>query len=590
MAWAPGGAALREGAISALLRACERGAAFASAALNEVDPAAEPARAALLLEMRALQRGHSGDDEVLADLQTALDLVPPGVADAARARVLVTMATYAGQPHGPEALAAVEEALTLARQASDATTEAAALLELAVLRSRAGDNQAALKMLAQARAAAGRAGACDSLLQAVIKESRVLEGTGEHEQAAKVAQAGIASAHDYGLARSSGTFLAINVAESFFSLGRWDEAMDVIEHALALSPTQQDIRAALRQLAGEIALRRGHLTGAGELAATARAALGQAGHRHPGQYQIPLARLDIELRLAEGKPAAALAAAADAVARQDLAPDPRYAWPLLAAAARGVTAAARAADRDRALAGQAAELLARLRALAAQMPAHGPVQQADCLAFSAEALRAGEAVRTTPAAPAVEAGRAEQEIPAAWDAAAAAWQRVGQPYPLAVALLRAAEAALAAGYRDGVAERLRRAAELADNLAARPLAVEIGVLARNARIRPADGQVARSGVAATPLGLTARELEVLRLVAYGQSNRRSPRGCSSRPRPSACTYRTSWPRSACPAAVRRPPPRTGCTFSTPCPHRSGPPDLSLAATQQGRGLPVPAHA
>jgi DNA-binding NarL/FixJ family response regulator len=152
------------------------------------------------------------------------------------------------------------------------------------------------------------------------------------------------------------------------------------------------------------------------------------------------------------------------------------------------------------------------------MPAHGPVQQADRLAFSAEALRAQHAVRTAPAAPAAEAGRAEQEILAAWDAAAAAWQRVGQPYPLAVALRRAAEAALAAGDRDGAAGRLRRAAELADQLAARPLAVEIGVLARNARIRPADGQVARSAAAATPLGLTARELEVLRLVAHGQSN------------------------------------------------------------------------
>jgi DNA-binding CsgD family transcriptional regulator/tetratricopeptide (TPR) repeat protein len=496
----------------------ERGAAFASAALAEVDPAAEPARAALLLEMRALQRGHSDNDEVLADLQTALDLVPPGVADAARARVLVTMATHAGQPYGPDALAAAEEALTLARKASAATTEAAALRELAVLRSRAGDNRAALEMLAQARAIAGQAGAYDSLLRAVIEESHVLEGMGEHERAAKVAQAGIASAQDYGLARSSGTFLAINVAESLFSLGRWDEATDVIEHALALSPTQQDIRAALRQLAGEIAVRRGDLAGAAESAATARAAVGLAGYRHTGQYHIPLARLDIELRLAEGKPTAALAAAADAVARLDLALDPRYAWPLLAAAARAVTAAARAAGRDRALAGQAAELLARLRALAAQMPVNGPVQQADRLAFSAEALRAQEAVRSAPAAPAAAAGRAEQEIPAAWDAAAAAWERVGQPYPLAVALLRAAEAALAAGYRDGAAERLRRAAELADNLRARPLAVEIGALARNARIRPADGQVARSAAAATPLGLTARELEVLRLVAHGQSN------------------------------------------------------------------------
>jgi DNA-binding CsgD family transcriptional regulator len=290
----------------------------------------------------------------------------------------------------------------------------------------------------------------------------------------------------------------------------------VIEHALAFSPTQQNIRAALRQQAGEIALRRGDLTGAGESAATAKAALGPASYRHPGQYQIPLARLDIELRLAEGKPAAALAAAADAIGRLDMVLYSRYAWPLLAAAARAVTATSRAAGRNRALAGQAAELLARLRALAAQMPAHGPVQQANRLAFSAEALRAGEAGEAREAGQAGQAGH--QEILAACDAAAAASERLDQPYPQAVALLRAAEAALVAGDRDGAGERLRRAAALADRLGARPLADEIGVLARNARIKPADGQVTRSVAAATPLGLTARELEVLRLVAHGQSN------------------------------------------------------------------------
>ena len=37
---------------------------------------------------------------------------------------------------------------------------------------------------------------------------------------------------------------------------------------------------------------------------------------------------------------------------------------------------------------------------------------------------------------------------AAWDDAAQAWEAVGQPYPLAAALLRAAEAALGSGDRD----------------------------------------------------------------------------------------------------------------------------------------------
>ena len=131
-------------------------------------------------------------------------------------------------------------------------------------------------MLAEARSLAGKAGALRPLLHVAINESHVLEGMGEHGRAAEVARAGIASARDYGLARSTGTFLAINVAEPLVSLGRWDEAIEVIEHALALSPPRGN-RLALRQLAGDIALRRGDLADARELADAASAALSRTG-------------------------------------------------------------------------------------------------------------------------------------------------------------------------------------------------------------------------------------------------------------------------------------------------------------------------
>jgi DNA-binding CsgD family transcriptional regulator len=418
------------------------------------------------------------------------------------------MAKHSWPPHGPQSAAAIDEALGLARQAGDAVAEAAALPELAIMQSRAGDDATALESVRLARAIAGRAGAYEPLLNAVTNESHVLEGMGEHQQAAEVARAGIASAEAYGLARSAGTFLAINMAEPLVSLGRWDEALEVIEHALAQSPPQAT-RAALQQLAGEIALRRGDLASAVESAVAARSALGAAGCGHgsrfQGQYQIPLARLDLELRLAEGKPTEALVVAND-VGGLDLADDPRYAWPLLAAAARAVTAARQDGRGDRALAAQAADLLARVRALAAELSAFGPVQQANRLTFRAEALRAERA------------GHPGGENLAAFDDAAAAWERIGQPYPQADALLRGAEAALASGDRDGAAERLRRAGELADRLGARPLAREIAALARSARIRSAGEQAGRGAAAATPLGLTAREFEVLRLVAEGRSN------------------------------------------------------------------------
>jgi DNA-binding NarL/FixJ family response regulator len=71
--------------------------------------------------------------------------------------------------------------------------------------------------------------------------------------------------------------------------------------------------------------------------------------------------------------------------------------------------------------------------------------------------------------------------------------------------------------RDGAAKRLARAAPLTDGLSAAPLREQIGSLARRARL---------SGPAGTAgdrpegrFGLTAREIEVLRLVATGRSNR-----------------------------------------------------------------------
>ena len=121
---------------------------------------------------------------------------------------------------------------------------------------------------------------------------------------------------------------------------------------------------------------------------------------------------------------------------------------------------------------------------------------------------------------------------AAWDEAAAAWAAVRQPYQEAEALAGAARAALAAGDRDEAATRLRRAATLAAGLRAGPLSEEISRLSRG--VLRAVGDRAASGTGGTtgavpgspgdapgaaPLGLTARELEVLELVAAGRSNR-----------------------------------------------------------------------
>jgi DNA-binding NarL/FixJ family response regulator len=127
-------------------------------------------------------------------------------------------------------------------------------------------------------------------------------------------------------------------------------------------------------------------------------------------------------------------------------------------------------------------------------------------------------------------GRAEQARlhgrpdPAAWAAAAAQWDALGHPYPAARARFRQAEAMLATrAPRAGVEEALWAAHTVAARLGAAPLRRELELLAQRGRVR-LEAPVEPVGPPAQPpaasrLGLTRREAEVLALLAAGRSNR-----------------------------------------------------------------------
>jgi DNA-binding NarL/FixJ family response regulator len=496
----------------------ERCIEFATAALEEIDATAEPARAALLLMTRADVRWSLGHEVGLADLREALPLIPEGSADAVRAQVLGWVATYLQTSNHPEARAAVEEALRLSRHAGDSATEAHALITFVSV-DFYQRGVLSLELLKQAGALAEQAQRPDALLRVALNESHFLEELGEHEGAARAARQGVARASEYGLARGNGTLLAVNVAEPLVALGRWEEAGEVIEHALELSPPS-GTRAALLQLAGELALERGDLAGAAKWAKAGRTALEMFGYRD--QSNLPFLRFDAELRLAQGRLAEALTIVEDTLDGLKSPPSARYTWPLLVAGAQACAAAMTdpTASRDHELPGRARRLLERLRALAQRLRVIGPSQEAQRLTFTA---LTGQARRE--AAPTDQAdGAPDRDTLAAWDAAAAAWQRLDQPYQLAYALMRGAEATMDRGDRDDAAARLTRAAALADRLGASRLREQIGSLARRARISlPAEAAGAQDGAqpdgqALGGLGLTAREIEVLRLVAAGRSN------------------------------------------------------------------------
>ena len=515
----------------------ERGIALATSALRELDSATEPVRFAELLSSRGHFKMKLGRKDFTRDLQDALDYVPADVSPGTRVDILLTLARCPVEATSERSYA--EEALALARQAGDEAKEANALLTLAMFNADPGQQAPSgsgpLDLIAQARAMAERRGADDVLLHAAVNESHLLEGAGEHERAAEAARRATVSADAQRLSRSSGSLLAINQAEPLFALGRWDEALKItigaMDFYLAPGPMH---RATLRVIAGAIALARGELTAAAQAMLAARDALGSA--RYEDQHQLPLARLEILLALGKDGPAAALAAASATMDRFELSgSSPRYAWPVVAAGASAVLAAAGLAGiaHDERLRDEAAGLAERLRTVAEKLGTFGPAQCAFELTFAAAdahatRLLAGGEPGPGPGPGAGQADGAAGEpggLAAAWDEAAAAWAGLSEPYPLGEMLLHAAEAALACGDRGGAAERLRRAAPLTDELGAHPLAEQIALLARHARIRLAgddasEGQLPGDpGAGSGELGLTERELEVLRLVAAGRSNR-----------------------------------------------------------------------
>jgi len=120
--------------------------------------------------------------------------------------------------------------------------------------------------------------------------------------------------------------------------------------------------------------------------------------------------------------------------------------------------------------------------------------------------------------------------PDRWRAAVDAFS-YGHIYAVARCQWRLAEALSGAGDREQATAAARAAHATATRLGAARLQAALEDLARRGRLDLGIGLPAERRLA----GLTPRELEVLRLLVEGRSNRRSPSSCSSAPRRPACT-------------------------------------------------------
>ncbi|WP_433296254.1 ATP-binding protein [Actinoplanes sp. CA-030573] len=467
-----------------------RGVALSATALDELDPTAEPEQVARLLGLRGQLR-HRVDGTGAEDLAAAVALLPPGARMELCGRLLAALAFVGvGAHRHDQSRRYATEALHLADELDDDGLRAPALLVLATLRGAEGDPDRASDDFAAARRLAWHEGDEHTFLTTFQWEALMLGAAGRYAAAADLANEGQRTAERLGHARSRGTMLAVARGMSLRSLGRWDEAIDVVEEALADGPPPM-YAAALRLISADIARSRGETDRfellLRQLVEFARHALAAE------EVKAEIAVQRLEWATGQGEHEAADRILAEHLAAARAAWLPPQAMRLALAGARLQRARRAAAPRSRPVAAAVAARFAELAALAGAVPGASPGLAAYRLACAATA---------------------GDDLPA-WDRAAAAWRELGNTYETALVLTDAAGSALASNNRPGARYRLREARALAGELGAAPLLARIDDLLHRGRLT----DVAAAGsAAANEFGLTSRELDVLRVLARGRSN------------------------------------------------------------------------
>jgi ATP/maltotriose-dependent transcriptional regulator MalT len=493
----------------------DRAADFARVALSLVDPTRDPERWASINERLARASWVSGAmDDGLAILVATAAALEGSEPTPVRARVVAALAG-AHMLRGDHATAIVvaNAAIVLARLAGAPMAEAHALNTLGTSTALTGRTDEGLRYLYEAfERTKAIPDAYDDLGRCYANLSSVLLIAGRAEASFEIATAGVTWARSVGATAGYGRFIAGNAADAALELGRWDEAEATLDDLLASDAVGVNHIGTIT-IAGRFFARRGRIEDAERLLREGRTLVDPLLE---AQFKGPIYVGLVEVALMSGRQEDATADAAAGLAQLRRTEDRYYIGPLLAIAARAEADAADSARarRDQARAGDAAAAAARYAAQVAELAASAPSRDVygGRLAGYA-AVAAAEAKRA--------AGMAD---PGAWAAAEHALS-ASDVWLTAYAQYRHAESLLGtpAGRREAEAV-LRGAHAGATALSAAPLVGWIEALGRRARIDLAPTQPAIDPSAAAPapddLGLTAREREVLGLVAEGYTNRR----------------------------------------------------------------------
>ncbi len=413
-------------------------------------------------------------------LQTALDLLPATAPPRQRARILNHLATVSVLA-GSDAYEIARDAVALAERLDDPATESNARNTLGVCLVARGDEDAGLAELVRAGELAG--GRLTLLLRYHVNYSDALYLAGRYAEAAAQALAGVDVAAELGLERSMGAMLAGNAAEPLIALGEWDRATRLIERSLELDPPAHH-DAHLRLLLAWLRLWTGRLAEAEEILTDFRGLIN--GPQVAPQYAYGAICGDAMLALATGEPERAWTDAAQLLDHWDLHHAAHH-RPTLWIAAR----AARMSDRV-----DVAFRSARVRELLA---ASEPVHNREIWDVVIEAELTDDLL--------------------SWRAALAQLEQTEAPtYLRPYVGLRLGQHLVAMRQRAEAAEVLRLALERAEALGARLIIDPIHELAHRAGVELGDAIPATAAPSSPLANLTAREVEVLRLVAAGRTN------------------------------------------------------------------------
>ncbi len=470
---------IRTGEVALAAGRPNRALAYLESAASRFGERADRAAVASLHEALGRVARTLGDHErAVVEHRRAAATVPPGPSSL-RARVLASLAqTLMLQGHFAEAARTAEAAIDVARLVGpDALAiEGHATCTLGIARAWSADPADAIGLLEAAREIARSTGHADEAFRATLNLATGLTLLGRRDDAIEVTRQAIEEARRDGLEVAYGNALRGNIAEGLFLVGRWDEARDTIRTALEWSPAPEafadaSVTAAILEVESGVDERAASLLGWRPL---------RLARAPDPQLEVPATRAAASFALWRGDVDDARRAAELGWSLVRRAED----WALTARMASTyleVQAAIVADAHERRALPEISGARQRARRVLAETEA---VLRASGVPPEAASRREAEANLATVRA---YAARIEsREDPALWDHAAQAWERVGEPYQVARARWRHAEALLPArDAREGRAAArgpLLEAVSIARKLRARPLLRALESLARRSMI------------------------------------------------------------------------------------------------------------